>query len=135
MVAFGVFSFLFGLMFYHLGAIPVAGFFGLDMLLLYLAFRWSFRGARVSTDVQVSTTNVTLLHDDGAGGGRRAVIPTGFARIVLEQPKRAPNVLRIEYGRRGWVIGRFLTDGERSDLATALKTAIAHARSERFASH
>ena len=39
-------SFLSGIFFWSLGAWPVFGFFGLDVLLIYIAFRMNFRAAR-----------------------------------------------------------------------------------------
>ena len=35
-----------GLFFLSIGAWPVFGFLGLDVLLIYLAFRWNYRAAR-----------------------------------------------------------------------------------------
>ncbi|MBI3275099.1 MAG: DUF2244 domain-containing protein [Methylocystis sp.] len=45
-VIFGLITFLFSLPFFFIGAWPVAGFMGLDVLGLYIAFRANFRSAR-----------------------------------------------------------------------------------------
>ena len=43
MVAIGAVSFVAGVVFLLMGAWPVFGFFGLDVLLLYWAFRLNYR--------------------------------------------------------------------------------------------
>ena len=48
MLCLGGLSFVSGMIFVLLGAWPVFGFFGLDVLLVYLAFRANYRaGARL----------------------------------------------------------------------------------------
>jgi uncharacterized membrane protein len=80
-------SFLTGLGFYLLGAWPVLGFFSLDMLLIYGAFRLNYRAARLYETVELTSQElrVTRVHPSGraqslgvqpllgaagAGGGR-----------------------------------------------------------------
>ena len=49
------------------GAWPVAGFFGLDVLLVYLAFRSSFRSARAYEDVLVTPVELLLAKVSAKG--------------------------------------------------------------------
>ena len=53
-----------------MGAWPVAGFAGLDVLAVYVAFRASYRAARAYEDVEVTTIQLTLAKVSPAG--RRA---------------------------------------------------------------
>ena len=46
MLCIGALSFACGMMFLLIGAWPVFGFLGLDVLLIYIAFRANFRAAR-----------------------------------------------------------------------------------------
>ena len=46
MLAFGAISFATGIVFYIAGAWPVVGFLGLDVLLVYVAFRLNYRSGR-----------------------------------------------------------------------------------------
>ncbi len=43
-----------GILFWSIGAWPIFGFFGLDVLLIYLAFRWNYRSARAREEISVS---------------------------------------------------------------------------------
>ena len=47
MACLGGLSFVSGIIFVSIGAWPVFGFFGLDVLLVYLAFRANYRSARL----------------------------------------------------------------------------------------
>ena len=53
-------SFVATLPFVLMGAWPVAGFMGLDVLLVYVAFRSNVRAARAYEDVEVTTIQLTL---------------------------------------------------------------------------
>ena len=55
-----------------MGAWPVAGFMGLDVLAVYVAFKASFRAARAYEDVEVTTIQLTLakVNPRGATGPR-----------------------------------------------------------------
>src|SRR5574338_1098102 len=53
MIVFGGVSFVAGMLFLAIGAWPVLGFFGLDVLLLYLAFRLNYWHAEAYEQVTV----------------------------------------------------------------------------------
>ncbi|MGA8397610.1 MAG: DUF2244 domain-containing protein, partial [Pseudolabrys sp.] len=54
MLLFGSVSFITGILFLVVGAWPVLGFFGLDVLLLYWAFRLNYRHAKAYEQVIVT---------------------------------------------------------------------------------
>ena len=53
-----VVSFAAGLAFLMMGAWPVLGFFGLDVLAIYWAFRINFRRARASEEIRVTPSEL-----------------------------------------------------------------------------
>lgn len=128
----GAVSFLAGMAFLSMGAFPVIGFFGLDALAIWFAFRWNFSTLNQETRIRVTADAVRLEHQAPGQAMRKAEIPTGFARVQLTFPERRQSELTIAHGRSSWVIGRFLTGSERRSLADALEQAIRHARSERY---
>ncbi|KCZ94617.1 DUF2244 domain-containing protein [Hyphomonas johnsonii] len=134
MLVVGCVSFINGMLFASMGALPVVGFYGLDALAIYVAFRWSFRRQREETRVTVSARTLTLEHHKADGTTKRAEIPSAFARVALDEPLLPSSWLRIEHGRTAYVIGRFLTLPERKSLAQALRAALINARSERYPS-
>lgn len=131
MAMLGLVSFCFAIAFVSIGAFPVLGFFGLDALAIYLAFRWSFRQQREETRVTVTGRSLVLHHRKSDGTGRTVELPAAFTRVELDEPLTTTSWLRIAHGRTAFVIGRFLTPPERKSLATALRRAIVAARAER----
>src|ERR1700721_1096415 len=55
-----VISFAAGLAFLLMGAWPVLGFFGLDVLAIYWAFRINFRRARASEEISVTPSELRV---------------------------------------------------------------------------
>ncbi|MEO0606737.1 MAG: DUF2244 domain-containing protein [Pseudomonadota bacterium] len=124
-------SFVAGLAFVSMGAFPVIGFFGLDALAIWVAFRWNFRKLKQETRVRVTADKIDLSHTLPGRPPRAAQLPTAFTRVQLEFPERRPSELKLAHGPKAWVIGRFLTPAERKSLKDALETAIWEARRER----
>ena len=55
-----VVSFAAGVVFLLMGAWPVFGFFGLDVLVIYWAFRISFRRAKASEEIRVTPSELSV---------------------------------------------------------------------------
>jgi len=125
-------SFIAGLAFVSMGAFPVIGFFGLDALAIWLAFRWSFRNLKQETRVRVTAEKIDLLHSAPGKPPTDASLPTAFTRVSLDFPERRPSELKLSHAGKAWVIGRFLTPKERKGLKDALEKAIWQARNERY---
>lgn len=128
----GFVSFIAGLAFLSMGAFPVLGFFGLDALIIWLAFRWSFRAQRQETRIRVTADQIDLEHRLPGKDVKRAQVPTAFAQVRLEYPERRPSELSITHAGQAWILGRFLTGDERQTLEKALSQALSQARSERY---
>src|SRR6478735_2866401 len=60
MMAVGIISFIAGMLFWLMGAWPVLGFFGLDVVLLYWAFRINFRRAAAYEVVTVTPVELRV---------------------------------------------------------------------------
>ena len=60
MTVLGVMSFITGMIFFIAGAWPVMGFCGLDVLLVYWAFRANYRGARAYEEVTITPSELTV---------------------------------------------------------------------------
>lgn len=119
------------LAFIQMGFVFVIAFFGAMTGALWLAFHRSFRHQTEETRVRVTARNLSLHHRNARGEVKLVDLPSGFARVELEEPLRPDSWLRIEHGRTAYVIGRFLTPPERKSLAEALRAALNKARLER----
>ncbi len=131
MLALGAFSFVIGLAFLINGAYPVVGFMGLEILALWLVFRFSFRAQSARTYVRVTAEAVMVRKVDGWGRERRANLASHFARVEFDRVADGPNALRVASSGKAYPLGEFLTPRERESFARRLAAAISDARRER----
>ena len=128
----GVFSFAAGVLYLLVGAWPVFGFFGLDALAIWFAFRFSFRAQEQITYVRVDESHVRLWHMQRGKEDKKVDIPTAFVRVALDTPVTHNSFLTLQYGQMAWVIGRFLTPEKREAFAAELRDAIRAARNHNY---
>src|ERR1700732_2054068 len=76
-----VVSFAAGMVFLMLGAWPVFGFFGLDVLLIYWAFRANYRSARAYEEVTVTATELTVRKISQRGEVREWTLNAVWVRL------------------------------------------------------
>ena len=122
-------SFTAGLAFWSMGAWPVVGFFGLDILLVQLAFRLNYRQARASEEITVYPDRMTIVRTTARGEVSEAAFNPYWAKIELERHPEA-GVTRVtiaSHGKRLDIAG-FLGPWEREPFAAALSAALAEAR-------
>ena len=131
MMFFGGMSFVLGVGFLLAGAWPVAGFMGLEVLALWLVFRWSFRSQMARTFVRVTADAVVLRRVDGRGGVRHARVSSYFARVEYDRAAHGPYALRLATSARAYALGEHLTPDERETFARRLSQALDDARRER----
>lgn len=125
-------SFVSGMAFISLGAFPIIGFFGLDVLAIWVAFKVCFRYQKQWTRVRVTADHLRVDHVSPKGKASFVELPSAFARIELTEPLTPNSWLTLAYQRQAYVIGRFLTVDERKSLADAIRAALQKARSERY---
>ena len=123
MLVLSVVSFAAGVSFVLLGAWPIFGYFGLDVLLVYLAFRASYRSARMHEWVRLTGDTLTVERVGQRGERRRWQFQPFWLRVVLEEQEETNRLVLTSHGRE-LVVGRFLGPTERKNLATALKQAL-----------
>lgn len=124
-------SFVVGLYFLLLGAWPIMGFFGLDVLLIYIAFRLNYRSGREYETVDLSPDLLKLTRVDPAGRAKTYDFNPYWVRVGLTEEHDGRNIMWLASHGRELVFGRFLSDEERREFAEALGLALANARSAR----
>ncbi|MBN9020700.1 MAG: DUF2244 domain-containing protein [Rhizobiales bacterium] len=122
-------SFTAGLAFWSMGAWPIVGFFGLDILLVQVAFRLNYRQARAHEEVVVFRDRMTVTSVSARGESRESEFNPYWARLEVERHPEigVTRVTIASHGRRLDVAG-FLGPWERESFADALSAALAKAR-------
>lgn len=105
------------------GAYPVAGFLGLDVLALWLAFRWNYRAAQAAQYVRIARGKVHVANVDKGGMATHWVLNPIWARVARD----GPGVL-IRDGAGQLRVGAFLSPKECAEFAAALDTALHKAK-------
>lgn len=105
------------------GAWPVTGFLGLDVLLLYLAFRWNFRSSSRADFITLDDDGLTVKRIIPNGEAREWRFETAWVQVVIEKKR-----LLLRSHGESLAIGPYLTAAERSSLADALREAIRNRR-------
>lgn len=131
MMILGGAGFVSGFGFLMMGAWPVAGFMGLEILALWLVFRWSFRSQTARTYVRVTADTVLLRRVDGWGRERHARVSSYFARVEFDRTASGADALRLATSRTAWPLGEHLNPREREAFARRLTEALVDARRER----
>lgn len=121
-------SFVAGTVFALMGAWPVAGFFGLDVLLVWAAFRINYRAARRHEIVELAPDALTVTHI--TPGGRRSSVRFNpyWVRVRLAERADGRTRLGLVLHGRETVFGTFLNDDDRRGFAAELGAALAEAR-------
>ena len=128
MIGIGAVSFVTGLVFLLLGAWPVIGFFGLDVLLVYIAFKLNYRAARAYELVELTPHALKLTQISASGKSKSFEFNPYWVRVLFtERPDGGNNLKLVSHGRE-LEFGRLLNDDERRDFAEALSSALDAAR-------
>jgi uncharacterized membrane protein len=121
-----------GLVFASLGAWPILGFFGLDVLLLWFALHVARRdGARVRERVVVTAERIEVGRRGTKGPERWWSVSPHFARVEVVRPDEWRADVALAAGPDRLALAHCLSPAERLDFADALRGAIAQARDER----
>jgi uncharacterized membrane protein len=122
-------SFAAGMAFLLIGAWPVFGFFGLDVALVYVAFRANYRAARAFEEIRVTPNLLFVRQVSAKGQAREQRFNPRWVRLETARDELS-GVTRVALVSRGipLVIGAFLPPGHKEELSKALASALALAR-------
>ena len=129
MLVLGGLSFVSGMVFLMAGAWPIFGFFGLDVLLVYWAFRINYRAAYAYEEVKVTASALTLRKVSHHGRVSEWTLNPVWVRLdrVAHAEFGIERLLLVSHGRR-LPIGGFLGPDEKASFARALSAALGEAR-------
>ena len=129
MALFGLVSFITGMLFLVLGAWPVFGFFGLDVLLLYWAFRLNYRHAEAYEQVTVTCSELRVRKVSHLGGVREWVLTPRWVQLDKSEIEDfgINRLFLISRGKK-LSIAIFLSPDEKADFAKELGKALNEAR-------
>jgi uncharacterized membrane protein len=128
MLAVGAVSFVTGMAFLMMGAWPVMGFFGLDVLLIYVAFKLNYRAARAYELVELTPSLLKVQQVSASGKTESFEFNPYWVRVLFTERPDGRTDLRLASHGRELEFGRLLNDEERRDFAHALRHALDQGR-------
>lgn len=105
------------------GALPVGGFCGLDVLVLWLAFRVNYRAAKAVERVRLTPLAMHVERRDPAGRAKHWVLNPVWARVQQESVG-----VSVWSGGQALTLGAFLPPDQRAAFAQTLGTALYRAK-------
>ena len=127
MAGLAALSLLCGAICITVGAWPIFGFFGLDVALVYVAFRASYRSARQHERVRLDEASLTVEHVSVKGARQHWRFEPFWIRVIYAEKDQSNSLALASHGKT-LVVGRFLAPGERKTLARQLTGALARWR-------
>jgi uncharacterized membrane protein len=115
--------------FLSLGAWPIIGFFGLDVLALYIAFKLNYRAARVREEIALSRTSLLIRKVPLSGKVEEHSFNPFWTRFSVKRHQEI-GVTEMAVETRGMkvLVGSFLNPADRESFAIAFGQALATAK-------
>jgi uncharacterized membrane protein len=129
MLALGGASLVLAVIFMAAGAWPIAGFLGLDLLLVYVAFQVNFRSARAREQVFVTPSALNVRRINHKGELAEFTLNPLWVRLHREVDPDfgTQRLVLVSQGRRH-PIAQCLSPEEKDSFADALSAAIGEAK-------
>ncbi len=118
-----------GVLFLSIGAWPIFGFFGLDVLLVFLAFRWNYHAARAREEIRVSRAALDIRKYAASGRMTAHRFNPFWTRFrIARMPEIGITAMHVESRADTVSVGGFLPPDDRERFADAFGRALAEAR-------
>ena len=124
-----VVSFIAGLVFLSMGAWPVFGFFGLDVLAIWWAFRINYRHARAREEIHITPSELRVRRISHRGDVAEWSFNPLWVRLEKDESEDF-GIERLRLGSRGprLTLGSFLGPHEKQSFSKALIAGLAAAK-------
>ncbi len=120
-------SFITGIVFISIGAWPVVGFFGLDVLLIYWAFKLNYRSGGLREIIELDDEMLKITRISPAGRKKTWHFNRYWVRVEhmfdKEEEFDNPPLILSSHGRMLEIAG-FLSRGEKIEFSQFLRQAL-----------
>jgi uncharacterized membrane protein len=128
MAALCAVNFVVGVAFWSIGAWPILVFCGLDVALIYVAFRLNYRDGRAYETVDLTPELLTVTSVDAYGRRRAFEFNPYWVRVNLHEHHDGRTELELAHHGRRLVFARCLNDDEKREFAEALRHELVRVR-------
>lgn len=125
----GLVGFATSIAFMVIGAWPVLGFYGIDILALYVAFKLNYRAGKAYELVELSPEVLKITRVQPSGRSSSFDFNPYWVRVLLNEWPDGSADLKLALHGKEFEFARFLNAEEKKDFAQALRNALSIARS------
>ncbi len=132
MLTVGIITLGLSIFFLYLGAWPVLGFLGLDLALLWFAFKMNSRSLKIVEKVCINDRQVMVTRES-AQGKECWMFNSYWLNVSIKYEARGKGHIQLSSHGFSINIARYLTINERHGLAEKIRSALIDSRSFRQA--
>ncbi|WP_421789538.1 DUF2244 domain-containing protein [Hyphobacterium sp.] len=121
-------SFAAGVIYWRMGAWPIPFFFGLDVILVWLAFKISYRDGRRREIIRISSDRILIHRQHANGAVRHYELPMAWTRVKVHKPGLHDAAIELSVSGKRLIVGTFLSPPERPELGVAIQNALFRAK-------
>ena len=118
------FSFIAGIIFMKKGAWPVFGFFGLDILLVYIFFRLSYKSGKEFEVINLTKKKLIIKKYKEKKIIKTYILDANWVKIQIQNPLEHSSKLQISSKNKSIIIGSFLRLDEKIEVLQNIENAL-----------
>lgn len=127
MAAISFVCFVTGVVFMMAGAWPVMGFLGLDVALIYFAFRRNYQDAKIFETINLTTDELVLTRVYPSGQKQTWDFNPFWVKVGLKEHSSGANQMNLTSHGKKLNFGAFLSNEERRKFVIVLRHQLARA--------
>lgn len=120
----GAVSLVAGIHFTLKGAWPVTGFFGLDLALLYWAFKASYRQGELTERIYLDGAKMTIERSRPGFQNQAWTLHPSWVQVSVDNPEEHHAALKLRDRSTAIELGSFLPPRERSQVADVIRDGL-----------
>jgi uncharacterized membrane protein len=118
-----------GAVFWSMGAWPIFGFLGVDVLAIYLAFRMNYRAGRCHEEVRLSQDELLVRKVSATGKATDHQFNPSWTKLsVSRHPIIGVTKMTLDSQRKQIAVGDFLNPDDRTSFSKAFGLALARTK-------
>ena len=120
-------SFIFfsvGVFFWYIGAWPVFGFLGLDVLLLYYAFKINYKSGEIFETIKIIKQNLLITRNFPSGKTQTWNLEPYWTKVEMMNPRRHQHNLIVKSKDKVVSLGSFLNYNDKKILLNKIESAL-----------
>ncbi len=113
-----------GVFFWYIGAWPVFGFLGLDVFLLYYAFKINYKSGEIFETIKIIKENLLITRNFPSGKKQIWNLEPYWTKVEMLSPARHQHNLVIKSKNKVVLLGSFLNYDDKKKIFKQIESAL-----------